>query len=148
MAEPNTKKRDIKLSPELEKQWNSLSDIQRETLLYHYLDIGMPDWKFTRYLYDKPALEELVIDYKYHNVTLFKWLDDEFETPVSNFLRSKFDKLIEELEYADNFRCAEIGNQEQERMYKKVLAKGCCGYHDEVVEFRGKKYKIGLNYGH
>lgn len=51
-------------------------------------------------------------------------------------------------EYMDNYRWCEVGNKEQEKIYKKIEGRGCCGYYDEVHEFDGVKVKIGFNYGH
>lgn len=63
------------------------------------------------------------------------------------------------LEFADNFRVAQIGDQEAMHDYVKAMRRGCCGSKDSVVsiavrygEGEGNKFYwhhlIGCNYGH
>jgi len=64
------------------------------------------------------------------------------------------------LEYADNFRSAEVGNEEQLEAYLGAMHRGCCGSRDTVVlvahevmlgdenHKRYALYLLGCNYGH
>lgn len=64
------------------------------------------------------------------------------------------------LEYADNFRSAEVGNEEQLESYLGAMRRGCCGSRDTVVliahevmlgDENHKWYAphlLGCNYGH
>lgn len=54
----------------------------------------------------------------------------------------------EELEFADNFRFARVGVEDEEFEYSRKAEDGCCGYFDKVVEIKGVEYKVGCNYGH
>lgn len=69
---------------------------------------------------------------------------------IIKFVHKTFNSILKQnrYEYRDRFRIAEIGNQYQEQIYKKINSHGCCGYYDEVFEFKGKQYKIGFNFGH
>ena len=66
------------------------------------------------------------------------------------WINKQFESLIKEFNtyYEDNFRVAEVGNKEQEEIYEKQFKGGCCGFVDVVKDFKGKKYKLGFNYGH
>lgn len=54
----------------------------------------------------------------------------------------------ERLDYVDNYRYAEKGNLEQEKKYRELKSKGCCGFYDTEMEVNGKTYLVGWNYGH
>lgn len=52
-------------------------------------------------------------------------------------------------EYVDNYRAAEVGNQEQEERFMEAEENGCCGsYKFETVGPDGKTYVLGYNHGH
>lgn len=53
-----------------------------------------------------------------------------------------------DLEYADNFRVAVVGNHDQMDYYEDKRARGCCGLFDIRVTIDGIKFDIGCNYGH
>lgn len=52
-------------------------------------------------------------------------------------------------EYVDNFRWCRVGNQQEELLYKRRLARGCCGFRDwEAIDPNGQIWKFGFNHGH
>ena len=51
-------------------------------------------------------------------------------------------------DYMDNFRVARLDNPEEMAEYKRRFQKGCCGFHDRIVEFDDGPWLIGFNYGH
>ena len=75
---------------------------------------------------------------------------------VADAIKAEFGHL----EYADNFRSAEVGNREQLEAYLGAMRRGCCGSKDIVVSIAitygtgtntGKYYwehLLGCNYGH
>jgi hypothetical protein len=80
-----------------------------------------------------------------------------FEIPQYESEDEAFDAEFDGLEYADNFRFAEVGNDDEMVVYMEKMRKGCCGSRDTVVHVgrelsTGYKYYrlclIGCNYGH
>lgn len=55
-----------------------------------------------------------------------------------------------DLENADNFRLAHVGDRREEDTYAKDKENGCCGMFDTEVFYRrtAKWIRIGCNYGH
>lgn len=77
--------------------------------------------------------------------------DNYISTEIKEWILSEIEKDVESsgVEFDDNYRVSEIGNPEQEELYKSILYKGCCGFHDfELIGPDGKRYIIGYNYGH
>lgn len=67
-------------------------------------------------------------------------------------LNQRINKILYQIknqyDCVDNFRIANVNNQEEIKIYNKSLKKGCCGFHDEVYDIKGMQIKIGCNYGH
>ncbi|ATN92798.1 hypothetical protein QGX11_gp035 [Pseudomonas phage PPSC2] len=72
-------------------------------------------------------------------------------------LFEKYPEALEELNYqiarnnldcADNYRIAIVGNDEQMADYEDKRAHGCCGDFDIRVTIGENKFDIGCNYGH
>jgi hypothetical protein len=53
-----------------------------------------------------------------------------------------------DVDYIDNWRWADKGSPWEVVNYKEAYDSGCCGSWDEEVEFEGKTYLLGFNYGH
>ncbi len=51
-------------------------------------------------------------------------------------------------DFMDNFRYAEVGDEEEEARFEQIERDGCCGSYEEIREYNGKKIRIGFNYGH
>jgi|GEM_PF-2215907 len=67
------------------------------------------------------------------------WLEREFY-----FLELEADDPC-----VDNYRCAEVGNEKEEKAYQEIKDGGCCGSAEKIVKHAsGRTFKIGLNYGH
>ena len=54
----------------------------------------------------------------------------------------------DEYDYADNYRIAAVNNEFEVMMYERIKEDGCCGSYDRKINFKGKEYFIGFNYGH
>lgn len=75
---------------------------------------------------------------------------------VSNYFdleeTAEFIKHIEPIlndhDFDDNHRFAPVNNTEAIKAYEETKTYGCCGYYDEIIEWNGKKYMFGFNYGH
>jgi len=67
---------------------------------------------------------------------------------IENEIRCMYIEVNDE--YYDNLRVAEVGNKDEEDMYKQLKNNGCCGFEDRVVKcpINGKEYKLGMNFGH
>ncbi|KZX57770.1 hypothetical protein A3709_19295 [Halioglobus sp. HI00S01] len=53
-----------------------------------------------------------------------------------------------DLEYADNFRWYQEGDEEGEIAYNEAAESGCCGSFNTTTMINGQKWFIGCNYGH
>ena len=52
-------------------------------------------------------------------------------------------------DYCDNYRCAEVGDPDQEQRFSEIERSGCCGSHRfEKVGPDGLNYVLGYNHGH
>jgi len=86
-------------------------------------------------------------------------IKEDFYNSVSDYVYDKYEdtdvmtelKMIAfeegEFEYSDNLRISD-GSAIDEAIYFVTKATGCCGFYDDEVIVKGKKYKIGFNYGH
>lgn len=56
----------------------------------------------------------------------------------------------EELDYADNYRAAEVGDSADEAEYERVENEGCCGQFSRILThpITGKQILVGCNWGH
>jgi phospholipase C len=71
-----------------------------------------------------------------------------------------FKQKFGHLEYADNFRAAQVGNAEEMEAYTQAMREGCCGRVDTVVMIAHavmlgdewhkwyEPHLLGCNYGH
>lgn len=57
------------------------------------------------------------------------------------YMKDRFD-------FMDNYRVAEVGDDQEEGEFGQLAYSGCCGSYEDVVEYNGKKIRIGFNYGH
>lgn len=55
---------------------------------------------------------------------------------------------MREYDFTDNPRIARIGDENQEKEYKRQQKRGCCGFYDETITIDGLDYYFGFNYGH
>jgi hypothetical protein len=69
-----------------------------------------------------------------------------------NYALAQLRMMIEDqdLEYADNYRFAEVGDPNEEEAYQQAVEKGCCGSFDDEIQYpvNGKRIAIGCNHGH
>jgi len=82
------------------------------------------------------------------NLHKYETLEDAFASETDGY------------EYADNYRCAELGDVEAMEDYTDAMRRGCCGRRDLVVlvlhsvELGGEIHQwwaphlLGFNYGH
>jgi hypothetical protein len=77
-------------------------------------------------------------------------LHEVYDSKTSKWIHKQFELLTAptHIYYEDNFRVAEVGNEREEKLYEEQHKRGCCGFVDVVKEFKGKKYKLGFNFGH
>lgn len=52
------------------------------------------------------------------------------------------------LDYADNFRVANMNSQEEMDAFEEQSMNGCCGSYETEIEINGETWMIGCNYGH
>lgn len=71
-----------------------------------------------------------------------------YDEKTADLINEKFNEIVCEYEYPDNFRFCLVGDDKQMKEYIRRGRDGCCGFYDEEVVIEGKKYKIGFNYGH
>lgn len=72
---------------------------------------------------------------------------------IRQWCQDQIEAYIKENEWyhdcPDNFRYAEIGNEEQLAWYEDVRKTGCCGEEEFQREGPdGKTYMLGFNHGH
>lgn len=91
------------------------------------------------YKYLRKARYEQVIEYDWRS---------HFSTREINWLEAKFNTLIQDYDYCDNFRVADVSKRGQVRRYWKEKKQGCCGSVDIERASWFKTYLIGFNYGH
>jgi hypothetical protein len=75
-------------------------------------------------------------------------MKDLFEQVPSllDLLHSKIEE--HDMDCADNFRAAKVGDVESEEAYEEAASHGCCGRFDYVTTVDGVEYMIGCHYGH
>jgi hypothetical protein len=56
--------------------------------------------------------------------------------------------ILDNYDFDDNYRFAPVNNKEALKIYNDTKSSGCCGYYDEIIEWNGKKYHFGFNWGH
>ena len=68
------------------------------------------------------------------------------------FALNELDSYIEEnkLDYADNYRFADLMDEKENQEYETKQKRGYCGQFDWEVHFKptNKRIRIGCNYGH
>jgi len=68
-------------------------------------------------------------------------------TEVANWLQNQIiDKG--DFDFADNYRIAEVDDEEAVTRYEEQRADGCCGFYDRKINFKGTWFFVGFNYGH
>lgn len=104
--------------------------------------------------------KQYIIDYLIHFLNYYNgrlWLDAKslaylYGLDMAIKIEKTFNKTLHEYknkyEYSNNFRIAEIGNIEQEKLYSERASKGCCGFYDKIIEVDNKQFKVGFNFGH
>ncbi len=79
------------------------------------------------------------------------------QNPVADYGKDVGEELIAQLDRIereigdpcqDNFRFADARSAGDMKRYKRRVRSGCCGSHDTTVVIKGRKFWIGLNYGH
>jgi hypothetical protein len=108
-----------------------------------------------RIFYDKfepqAMCEDCVINaYFQCNPDIEMYVYAEFDDPLASWLLRQIKQEFYHLEYSDNFRVSEVGDKDQERLYRQISQNGCCCSEDIVVEHpvSRQKYMIGCNWGH
>lgn len=89
--------------------------------------------------------------YQYDNLYLRDDIERYFKNKeIANWLFVKLNSMINENEYADNYRFALAGDSITTALYEYRAKKGCCGSIDEetICPIDGNKYYIGCNFGH
>lgn len=88
------------------------------------------------------------------NIIVERELDKEVEEYMA-LTQAEIDWARYELELAvddsciDNWRFAEVGDEEEEAVFAAQSASGCCGsYENTLVHPNGKRILAGCNYGH
>lgn len=93
-----------------------------------------------------------------------QYLQDRYGKSVGLFLCNRLAKMIrkrglQDSCVIDNLRIARVGYTSHELAYSEAKKNGCCGFADEVFEYKSKsvlgklfgvktQWKIGFNYGH
>lgn len=93
-----------------------------------------------------------------------QYLQSRYGKSVGLFLVNRLAKMIrrrglQDSGVIDNLRVARVGYTSHELAYAEALKRGCCGFADEVFEYKSRsvigklfhiktKWKIGFNYGH
>lgn len=93
-----------------------------------------------------------------------QYLQSRYGKSVGLFLVNRLAKMIrrrglQDSCVIDNLRVARVGYTSHELAYAEALKNGCCGFADEVFEYKSKsvlgkifgiktQWKIGFNYGH
>ncbi len=76
-------------------------------------------------------------------------LQDAFAARVEAFWANSESN---QFDYADTDRACRMGNEVEEKAFKEIEARGCCGSHEEDWEFDLPSGKVtvryGFNYGH
>jgi hypothetical protein len=65
-----------------------------------------------------------------------------------SLLRMELEDLAKDRDYVDNRRFAAINSRKDMQRYRKQRDSGCCGSVDKEVSILGRKFMIGLNFGH
>jgi len=65
-----------------------------------------------------------------------------------SLLRMELDDLAKERDCVDNYRIADVSKRKDMRRYRKQRDSGCCGSADKEVSIMGRKFMIGINFGH
>jgi len=60
----------------------------------------------------------------------------------------ELDDLAEDRDCVDNYRIADVSKRKDMRRYRKQRDSGCCGSVDKEVSIMGRKFMIGINFGH
>lgn len=78
----------------------------------------------------------------------FDALIDRYGEEAARFLEGELERAQEGCEFVDNVRVCDVDKHDEVSAFDQAEAQGCCGSHDEEVEFAGHRYKIGFNHGH
>jgi len=65
----------------------------------------------------------------------------------NSLLRMEMEDLTDDT-CTDNYRVADVSIRKDMQRYRKQRDSGCCGSIDKEVSIMGRKFMIGLNYGH
>lgn len=91
--------------------------------------------------------KDLIQGYKCQEYQLGQWWVKYDEEDFNYFVRL-FDYYKDDHDCMDNKRVADMSKRLEVKRYKKMKDDGCCGFHDEIIEYKGKRYLFGFNYGH
>ena len=77
-------------------------------------------------------------------------LTSRYGEDIGNWLNNTLYELIDKYGDCchDNHRIADVRKPEEVKIYEDHKSEGCCGYYDTTVEYEGRRYMIGFNYGH
>ena len=83
----------------------------------------------------------------YEERTDYIW-ERQFEPFEVGKLCDMLREIERDFDCVDNERVADKSKKRQRKRFWKQAEQGCCGSHYEEVEFGGKTYMVGFNYGH
>ncbi len=65
-----------------------------------------------------------------------------------SLLYAEIEAMMPDETCKDNYRAADISIRKDMQRYRKQKERGCCGDADKEVTIMGRKFMIGLNFGH
>ena len=75
--------------------------------------------------------------------------DETVMTPLEKAWNTLYYNIaLEDLEYADNLRVADIDDQAETQRYYDAVDQGCCGSFDIRITIENVTFMVGCNYGH
>ena len=96
---------------------------------------------------------KLNLEYSNDLQDIYQLMKIRYGKEIAEFLKSKFEDMISQscIDFVDNYRVMEIGNNFDEEMFERLKFMGCCGTQEWSVKWKkatGRKFKIGCNHGH